>query len=192
MTRCLLIVAALCILPGCASELRISDLAKIENSDDYLTVSRFRCCESKGEEAAIGLEAGNYRLEYENEGGKFYRGPGVVVKLPVVLNMNKEKYPDSLFEGGVYVPNDPAKPYRIYYYQNNLPGSPGPTVGMEQQMQMTETMRVSNPGMDYGTAAAGTSIGLGITNSIIESSRSKIAVMQANADLDISGHVSKP
>jgi hypothetical protein len=58
------------------------------------------------------------------------------VKIPGALNMNQVEYPDDLFQGGIFIPKDASsKEYRIYYYQDNLPGSPGP-VAAESQRQI--------------------------------------------------------
>ena len=198
MKRCGSLMAVLCVLAGCGGmSVDPGELKRIENSNDYIQVTGLRFREDKGEQTSIGLDAGRYMLEYETKDGRYYRGPGLSVKLPGGLNFNKALYPENMFEGGVYISKDPgAKDYRIYYYQNNLPGSPRPeTIGV-RELQMEDMVNRGTPGSNPTVPSTGTSIGtgigLGITDAIAESGRGKIVVFREWSEINLKEHVSKP
>ncbi len=78
---------------------------------------RYEDPDSKGMFASAtperGLLAGDYVAELEDKDGTFYRGKGTCV---LVMTLPKSR--TQIFgEGGVYVPKDPAKPFRLYRYR---------------------------------------------------------------------------
>lgn len=177
-----LLVAAF-ILSGCASTIQLSSLSKPTSPTDTVTVSAFSY--AKG---AIGLDAGTYTIEYENQDGFYYRGQGLPVQIPLPLNMNKEKYPEGKFPGGLFVPRSgDTKGYRVYYYQLNLPGSPGPDA-----VTSTAIARTTVPSAGPVAAGVGAGIGAGIVGYMIESGRGQIVLIAATDEINISSYASKP
>lgn len=172
------------VLAGCASTIQTSSLAKPKNPSDTIQVSAFTY--GKGQ---IGLDAGLYKVEYESADGSFYRGPGLAVQVPPAINTNKEKYPDSKFPGGLFVPRHKGdRGYRVYYYQLNIAGSPGPQPDWQTAMVVQHTVASPTP----VASAVGAAIGLGIVDYMIESGRGQIVLIPGTDEVDIASHTSKP
>lgn len=100
------------VLSGCTTSPRVSDLKKIESAEATLVIELAQgvsYSERRGIGVlwTLGLTAGRYVPEYEDDDGVFYRGPSkcVTQSAPQVMK----------YEGGVWLSKS-GKPPRLYYY----------------------------------------------------------------------------
>lgn len=184
-----IISTAVALLTACASTIPLDSLSKPTNPGDTIIVKGFRYNQPENDGVSIGLTAGVYKVEHENAEGHFYRGPGLCVKIPAVINSNRVNYPDHLLPGGLFVSkSEGSREYRIYYYQLNLPAS-------NTQPNQTETQSIAQnsvPKAGILPSAAGTAIGMSIVNAIIESGRGQIALIPSTSTIQVSAFVHRP
>ncbi|MEC5399594.1 hypothetical protein [Uliginosibacterium sp. H1] len=179
-----LVLLTALILSACSAyNVRLESLAKPANPADLVTVKGFKYYDN-----GFALESGVYVIEYENEDGRFYRGPDLAVQIPAAANFNKERFPDSKFPGGLFVPkSNDIKAYRAYFYMFNLGGSLDPHLGEHARSI------ASNIAPPTSTASGiGTGVGEGIVAAMVHRDVGQIRVLPPIEDVDIRLHVSRP
>jgi|GEM_PF-5266410 len=193
LTHALIALAGL--LAGCATTISVDSLKKPVGPPASITVKGFSYAHG-----AIGLDGGNYTTEYENPDGRFYRGPGMAVQVPPAINTNKERYPDSKFPGGLFIPHSgETKGYRVYYYQLNIAGAPGPkdvapnpapdNIGPTAVAVALNNTPVGTSPVAVGVGAG---IGAGIVSYMIASGVGQIVLIPATDEIDMSSYTAKP
>lgn len=190
--RSLTACATAVLLHGCAVTHSIDSLAKPSHPGDRVTVQTFTyMIKDDDATASMGLMAGEYVVEYEDGDGYYYRGPGLSVKLPAILNANRQAYPDHLFPGGVYVPRNTADTnYRIYYYQHNMAPKADqkrPDAAQENQMLASATP----PNTPIVQGAVGGALGMAVVDAMIEHGRGQIVLTWGTSKLDIASFVTR-
>lgn len=187
-----LIACAAVLLHGCAVTHSIDSLAKPSHPGDKVTVQTFTyMIKDDDATASMGLMAGDYVVEYEDGDGYYYRGPGLSVKLPAILNANRQTYPDHLFPGGVYIPKSTADTnYRIYHYQHNMaPRADQKRPDAAQESQMLTSATPPNTPIMQG--AVGGALGMAVVDAMIESGRGQIVLTWGTSKLDIASFVTR-
>jgi hypothetical protein len=188
MQRLFAIIAIACVTAGCASTIQIASLATPTNPGKTLSVKDLRYNQPANNAVSIGLRGGTYTVEHESPEGYFYRGPDLCVKIPAVINNNINAYPDSVLPGGLFVSKTSTNnPYRIYYYQLNIPPS-GRNVDPGQAEQISQN---AAPNAGVVSGAVGAAIGMTLVDAIIASGRGQIVLIPATSEIDIGAFVSK-
>lgn len=186
VSACLLAV----LLHGCAVTHSVDSLAKPTRPGDHVTVQTFTyLIKDEDASSSMGLLAGDYVVEYEDSDGYYFRGPGLSVKLPAILNANRQEYPDHLFPGGVYVPrNTNDTSYRIYYYQHNM----APKTGQKRLDPAQEGQMLANvtpPNTPIVQGAVGGALGMALVEAMADSGRGQIVLTWGTSKLNIASFV---
>ncbi|MDQ8023879.1 MAG: hypothetical protein REI94_18715 [Moraxellaceae bacterium] len=179
-----LVLSCVFVLSACgAYNVRLESLAKPANPADSVVVKGFGYYEN-----SFVLDSGVYTIEYENQDGRFYRGPGLAVRIPAASNFNKARFPDSKLPGGLFIPkSNDLKAYRAYFYMFNLGGAPDSQRLNEQARGIAGTIDPSHS-IDSGIAGG---IGAGLVEAMVQRDIGQIRVLPPIEGVDIRLHVNR-
>lgn len=175
MTRALLVSVSLLLLSGCVSPIATETL------DDPTSVSCIHIEDTSfwqeprglvGLTWEEGVTAGEYKSEFENSKGTFYRGDGRPVWQRAFDKEQPKELHQSAFvwEGGIWLPKkNNEKPKLYYYYEAAL--TTAEDIG-EYTRSYTES--AVHQGANAGTTVVGSVIGGAIVNAMIQADVGKI------------------
>lgn len=165
--KIILICLILFLTTSCISTVHLDSLTLPRNPDKSIYITEFKYKTSDG---ITGLVGGEYKAEYEDSSGVFYKGPERCVIIPY-----GRPY------GGLYVPySGNNKDYKIYYYVKT------PSYVYEHKKA---NIKVKSNELSHKDAAAAGLISSAIINSII-SSEGEIYLIPYTSKVVISSYVS--
>lgn len=169
---------ALLLLPGCSSGLIAPDALRPASRDEVVVltqaVSYSKVVGLISEKANFGVAPGVYTAEKTNNTGVFYRGEGH----PVWVTGERTGDLVSSRRGGIWVPNDPNAPPRIYAYFDIAPQT-WENLNMYYQTRLDTELILQRP---VGSAIVGVALGSAIVAGIVSNDLGKIHFLDGAGD----------
>lgn len=182
--RLFLSFSLLSLASGCAVSVSPESLMKSSRQDQIVLTERLATASLRGagvkwEEGAL---PGTYKPSREDSGGVYYYGPdrSIYQVWPV------GKVETRLYVGGIYLPNDTAKPPQFFYFVESHPQVIGDLDTYTQARMGTPT-----PGVGAGTAVAGNVLAGAVVQGLMELEAGRIVKFPPIEDPEVSRKIAE-